>query len=1528
MQTLANTGLGGQVFLVSELNNFPTEACTFSLWTHQPTRLFYGNYDTGSIYDDTVTFLDISIQSGGIDLNFAGNGHYFSTGAFPLFWTEEAHHLAITLQSTPSGYAISCYANAVLIDTITLEILNSATQPQPMRLLPSGPLYIGNQAPDLSQDGQFGNLQEARGCMSELHLYREALGADAINIDALGDLPENTTPYLNLPLDDLHYDRRLGRWLDTVQPYFHAQEHIRTDNNPVIMFNGNYSRFPIKDRSVAFWIRCRAGASGTLISYGDVSNTDHPNDGGTPWILEDPSGLTLNGYGSGIQAATGDWNHVTIVEDSVGNSTTFYLNGKPGPYPPGSYMNDGVILSQPLLLGAKQTSDADDSVFTGDLIDLRFWSRPLSAEEVAEFARGVVPDATDPTISDYQPLGTFEVDEEIYGNNRVFLPMLENDVKYPLQSSLAMREVLHVGPDKGGMQTRPYTDLSGSDFTLELWAQVNTDGFLFRGLGTNEMVNVSLAKEGDRLVLSVKNAVDDQYTQFVMDTTGTELTEWHHLAFVISTTGVSGYFDGTSTFSPASGVSNGLVQLGNLLQLQFGAFGNGATAVDGSFAEIRFWNRTLAIGEIRHMMYHYLTGNEAGLVGRWAFENALGRDTSTTKQHAFPVNKPEFTELSDIDLEPLGSPYLVAQVTLMEDYHFDDDQITPRNSYRIQIIAHDGNDSLLPDLDLSISIQAEPNNPFQNTNILTEDSGKTATTPIAINQPYVMSTNAQGMIAFALPAEDLLAPVLRITAPFMLQDHALLVFPDRQAHHALAEVTEDDLLNKKVKMAADQAPRAIVTPEHRDSVSHVAKAIQNFMGVGTEKTPQSNTPVVRPVEQRLREIVTPPMRRLYENATASPDTYNPQTDVISGYAVDQGQPSISRSLSVNEMPDWSFGKDENGTFVVMENHRSNRMRNMALTENLIVNDPLTRLLLGITNERQRSDSTPSYSDLLAAIDETNRTRSFFDLFAAIRDAVSFVVQTVEHVYETIKETVRVAVVFITDAFDAVTAFAIHTVEHAVEAVKGVLAKVEATVEGAINFVKAILDWDDILETQRFNEQLLKSAMIAAQGKLGRTKTATLNWAKGLKVSTHTWLEQLKSDAAQHKSSMNDNTAPTQRTSIKGSYMQNMASDHAKDANMSDDTDVTTTPSQAQDALNLINNNNPGKSDQILSDMANLHLFSGTEFSLTTIVDRLIDLLEVISDNLFDMLIAGIDWFFTQLEQLLIELDKLLATRIDIPFVTRLYEHYIMKDSGATLTLYSFGALVGAIPATILYKLATGSDHGPFHGEDLNRYRTLISSAVTVIPVNQDERTQTQISQEKASLGLGGCFLGFVAITGVFNTYLNSMPATSAKLKRIGLSFNTLFQLSQFPIGSSFNLETNPNDAPAAVEETIWAVQFFPLVLEAITASDKLTTSKEFFDKFSMVSTTLFGGLHVALFITVFALEVSQPETDKEDSTLKFVANLSSCVPELTAWVAQPVAKALISGVSATAWGLISSVRYVGEINRYNQTSTHHVFSPR
>ncbi len=1517
----SNIRFGGPIFLVADLKDFPTDACTISWWANQPTRLFYGEYDTGSSFDSKLTQLDINLQSGGMEVSFGVNSFNFSGPAFPVLRGNESHYLALTLATTADGFSVNCYANAVLIGTQNVATLNGNNQP--MRLLSRGSLYIGNGAPDRSQDGGFGDLDEALGKLSELHIFHSALSAEAINLDALGKQPDGAQAYLNLPLDDLHHDRRRGRWLNTVDPDSPAREFVRTDKNPVISFTRSFSNFPTAGRTIEFWVRCREDATGTLISYGDLSSSDRPNEGGQRWVLSNPTGLTLGSYGSGLNLGTGYWNHVAIVEDATARTTTMYLNGRTGETPPAPYVLDGVVVDQPLVLGGRLATDADDEVFSGEMVELRIWSRVRTTAEVAESARGITPDGDDPALVEYWALGASGIQEGGDPTNPVFVPVLQNDVAYPLLSSQATKQVLLVGPDSGGMHTLPYDNLTGGEFSLEQWVRTDTEGMLLRGVGVGDRVGFSLTRKGQTFVLAVADLDSGRAKEFVLDGTGMMLSEWHHLAIVVAKTGVSGYLDGQEAFTFPLTDPNGLPPLGDQFRLEFGSFDGAAPALTGSLAEIRFWNKPLIVGEIRHRMYHAATGDEAGLVGRWAFENALGRDSSGSGRHAFPVNRPTFGPLTDIDLEPMDSPYLVAQVSMLEDYEFTDAAVTARNSYRVDLTAYDENDRPLAGLDLSVGIQAEPGNPFTSASLLLESSGKTEAHSIGVGQPYVLTTNLMGVVSFAMPAEDLLAPVLRVSAAFMEQDHALLIFPDRQAHHKLGQVTEEELLTKKVVRESGGEPTAMLSEEYRDSAKSVAHAIRNFMGVATEKAPQSNTPVVRPTIDRLRETVTPPLRRSYENATASPHAYDRATDVISGYAVTAGQTTISRSLSVNKMSAWEFRKDDVGNYIVADyNMESARARSTGPAGNVTYGDDFTRLLLTAVDDRRRSiASTTTYADLLAAIDEQQPTRGIFDFFAAIRDAVSFVVDTVVQTYEDVKDKIRVAIVYITTAAGEVLAQAIHAVEQAVEAVKGVLVKAGTTVMGAINFVKELFNWGDILETQKFTEKLLRTTMDATLQNLGNLKVSTHSWVIGLKDSTDAWLDSMKSDAEQHKSAIKDREPAADRSNVKGSYVQNLIASHGQDATL--ENSVTgPDPQPGQDKLDNIHKDNREKVTRINDAINNLHLFADSDYSLRVIADRLLDLLKAIADDLFDLMAVGLDWMFDQLTALLAKVKSILEYRIDLPLVTRLYEKI---TDGSPLTLYSLSALLGAIPATLLYKLATGADKGPFYGEDLARYGspTILKRETAVGGTLTEEQKAVIIARQKASLGLGGCFLGFTAISTIFNGVVIAKGAVAVPaLKWITHVINHVFQLTQFPLGSSFVLaDQTASSAAPALEESIWALQYFPLVLEGVSVTDGLGAKQAGFDKFSGIATTVFGGLHAILFISIFATEYKTVTGPKDDIALKLIGNLSSSIPELMSLL-PPVNKLEVMILSNLVWEGMSIARYIIEANGIQ------VFSPR
>ncbi|MDP5190637.1 LamG domain-containing protein [Rheinheimera baltica] len=1528
--------VGGQVFLVANLRDFPTDNFSISFWTNKSTPLFYGAFDSGSTMGDTQTFLEIDVSPGSINVNFAGGGTTFSLAVTDI---AASHHYMLCFKATEQGYDVSGYINAIHISTQSVELNNSNNQP--MRVQKIGALYIGNRAPDPSQDGQLNGIEASRGVISELHIYENTLSNEQVTQDALGIKPDGVTAYANMPLDVQHYERLRGKWIDIVNDEYSAYDQIRTDNNPTVFADRNYTHFPTQDRTIAFWVRCSDNASGTLISYGDVQNSDHPNDGGSEWQLSEPLGLRLGNISSGLNIALGDWCHIAIVEDAQAKTLVFYLNGVASESQSANGYISGVIADQPLVIGAKKATDDDSSIFTGDIAAMRIWSRALNAHEIADFANGLIPLSASDALTDYFPFGADELESSSLGSRGTYPPFKINEPQYPLLSTDASTHELQVGAERGGMQTKNITALSGSNLSVECWMRSDSAGTLLCLNNDSSTALLKLARKDAQLSIVISNTAPNSSTEYAIEVEQILLSDWHHIAITVSDTTVSAYIDGQQALAESVSPVNPLSAFDNA-KLCIGVAAAGETVANASVAEARLWNRPLAVGEIRLRMHHELTQNAFGLSGRWAFENSLGRDTSGKDNHLYAVSKPEFALLQDLDLEPIGSSYLVSQVSLIQDYHFaegEDGAVTERSCYRVNVFAYNENDQPLTGVALAISIQPEPGNPNTQASLLSEDTGQSTEHPIDVNQPYMLTTNANGCISFALEATDLIAPVLRVKAPFMDQDHALLIFPDRQAHHALANITEEELLNKEVVMNAGEAPKKFLDDKYKNSAPGVVDAIHRFMGTAIEKAPQSSNPVVRPVPQRLLQRVTPNVRR-YESATASPDAYNASNDVISGYAVDATHTHISRSLSVNDMADWQLDVvDDEGNFEIHPITVANRAGSLPDINNVEGKDEFTRALLSLKQSRERSEPLNTYVQLIQILDQQDRERGFFsDLLDAISSAKKFVVSTIEHTFENVLDAIKVAVVYVYESATKVVAYALHTIEHAITAVTGLLNKVGATVMGAINFIKALFDWDDIKESRQFIEVILKSSLAATQAKLDDIHINIDNYLSDFEGKAIAQIESLKSTKSEQPGILNSHSSGD-RQNVKSSYVSNLLTNHIHKADMPGSANHSVDVNPTLD-FNQIKLEHGDKLTHIQQVSGSTELFSNAAPSLSTVFDRVLDLLESIVKGAVGVAKAGLDWMFKSLKKLLDDLDALLKYPIKIPLVTRLYENIIIND-GSKLTGYGLASLIGAIPTTIMYKLATGETHGPFKGDNVDDYEHLITDHAEFLVSRHTEntnenatRTATEVNTHKykAGLGLGGTFLGFVAISGVLNliaTDKQALSPVSPTYNKIAFGINGLFQLTQFPLASSFALNegglTGNGTAIAGLEETIWGLQFFPWVLDGISAFENPASPYQNFGTVYKVGMLVFGLVHMGLFFTVFGLEINDPNiTDKEDVIAKIIGNVSSCIPELTAAMPASMSdkKFVINLVSYAVWEMMNVARYATEARKEVVFSAH------
>jgi hypothetical protein len=124
--------------------------------------------------------------------------------------------------------------------------------------------------------------------------------------------------------------------------------------------------------------------------------------------------------------------------------------------------------------------------------------------------------------------------------------------------------------------------------------------------------------------------------------------EWHHVTAVVKDHAtmelyldgikIEGEMTGTSGHGMDSSSPEGFTSAGYFISNDVKYFYKGA--ID----DIRLWNRALSQDEISRSVCNTLTGNEAGLIGYWTFDENSGKvcyDKSSNKFHGTLVGNPQ-----------------------------------------------------------------------------------------------------------------------------------------------------------------------------------------------------------------------------------------------------------------------------------------------------------------------------------------------------------------------------------------------------------------------------------------------------------------------------------------------------------------------------------------------------------------------------------------------------------------------------------------------------------------------------------------------------------------------------------------------------------------------------------------------------------------------------------------------------------------------------------------------------------------------
>ena len=174
-------------------------------------------------------------------------------------------------------------------------------------------------------------------------------------------------------------------------------------------------------------------------------------------------------------------------------------------------------------------------------------------------------------------------------------------------------------------------NFANDDFTLEIWVKTtgSAQGILVKNDGNNAW---EVGEKAFYITSGGIPAFVGWGNDYITGSTAVNDGNWHHLAVVWDYSGSSNmgvgkiYVDGQDNTSSYSYRANNTDNLGNTLKLGYPNFysGEAPNYFSGQSYDLRIWNVAKTDQEISDDMNNCLTGNEAGLVAHYKFNENSG----------------------------------------------------------------------------------------------------------------------------------------------------------------------------------------------------------------------------------------------------------------------------------------------------------------------------------------------------------------------------------------------------------------------------------------------------------------------------------------------------------------------------------------------------------------------------------------------------------------------------------------------------------------------------------------------------------------------------------------------------------------------------------------------------------------------------------------------------------------------------------------------------------------------------------------
>lgn len=428
-------------------------------------------------------------------------------------------------------------------------------------------------------------------------------------------------------------------------------------------------------------------------------------------------------------------------------------------------------------------------------------------------------------------------------------------------------------------------------------------------------------------------------------------------------------------------------------------------------------------------------------------------------------------------------------------------------------------------------------------------------------------------------------------------------------------------------------------------------------------------------------------------------------------------------------------------------------------------------------------------------------RGYFDWLSDIGDFIAGVADAIVSVtsalISTIADGVQAVIEFIVDGVTYLFDVIVNGVEQAFDLVQTVFARVEVFFEDLFHWLGFLFDWPDMLRTH----QAIAYATNQLIGFAGGAVAGILAMVDRSFDGARAQVQDLFSEAISSiggdptvggYAKANAEPAPALSSASSNNIVYNGLLDNARSGTTTAALPASSAAMQGAMRTLTAMATTTASTQAFAQARRYFTAFTASDDAMfTQLLSGLLRVVEGVALELLSGVQAAIDTLLGVVAELLATFQDILNAPWNIPFVSQLYGSI---TGGATLTTLDLLALIIAIPATVLYKLATGE--APFPTQESVDALTASFSAQTMLQASGLGQTAAPHAVRAAAADDDGW-------TGI-------IPKKMALLFAVGASVSQLFYS-----GLSGVLDIIPPDLPAP-NPISWGAFTMEVIWQALT----------------------------------------------------------------------------------------------------------------